>query len=322
MHLFGIITFHKVGRPAAASEKLLQFFMLDAGQHGRVANLVAIEVQDRQHGSVGNWVEQLVGLPGGRQGARFRFAVADDAGDDQIGIVERRTEGMAERVPQLAAFVNRTRRRRRNMAGNPAGKRELLEQLFQPGFVLRDVRINFTPGAFEVDIAHNCRAAVTGTGDVEHVQVILLDDPVQMHIDEVLARRRAPVSDHQRLHVRQLQRLLQQRIVVEINLADREIVGGTPIGVDLAKQLGRKWTVSVEWFQPVVVSLEYRVPLGRLTWFVPLGRLDSVLLMRLLSFCEMMLRENKKADANEHQRCSNASAYSVTGRPALGGITL
>jgi hypothetical protein len=63
---------------------------------------------------------------------RFRFTIADDAGDDQIGIVERRPEGMAERVPQLATFVNRPRRRRRNMAGNPAGKRELLEQLFSP----------------------------------------------------------------------------------------------------------------------------------------------------------------------------------------------
>jgi hypothetical protein len=82
------------------------------------------------------------------------------------------------------------------MAGNPAGKRELLEQHFQPGFVLRDVRINLAVGAFEISIAHQRWTAMTGTGDVEHVQVILLDDPVQMHIDEVLAWGRAPVSDH------------------------------------------------------------------------------------------------------------------------------
>src|ERR1035441_5776183 len=47
---------------------------------------------------------------------------------------------------------------------------------------------------FEVSIAHQRRAAMTGTGDVEHIQVKLLDHPVQMHIDEVLARRRAPMS--------------------------------------------------------------------------------------------------------------------------------
>ena len=32
MHRFRIITFHEVGRPAAALEKLLQFLMLDPGR--------------------------------------------------------------------------------------------------------------------------------------------------------------------------------------------------------------------------------------------------------------------------------------------------
>ena len=90
--------------------------MFDTGQDGRVADLIPIEVEDRQHGSVGNWVEQLVGLPCGRQGARFRFAVSDHAGDDQIRIIERGPEGMAERIAQFAAFANRTRCRWRHMA--------------------------------------------------------------------------------------------------------------------------------------------------------------------------------------------------------------
>ena len=233
MHLFRLVAFHKVGRPAAAAQELLQFLMLDAGQDGRIADLVSIEVQDRQHGSVGNGIEELVGLPRGRQRACFRFAVAHNAGDDHTGIVERRPESMADRVTQFAAFVNRPRRGGRNMAGNPAGERELREQLLEPGFVLGDVRIDLAPGAFQVHVSHNRRAAMTGAGDVEHVQVVLFDRPVQMHIDEVLARRRAPVSHHQRLHVRQLQRLLQQRVVVKIDLADRQIVGGAPVGVHL-----------------------------------------------------------------------------------------
>ena len=44
MHFFRLITFHKVGCPTAASVELLQFLMLDAGQDGRVADLVTIEV--------------------------------------------------------------------------------------------------------------------------------------------------------------------------------------------------------------------------------------------------------------------------------------
>ena len=251
MHRGRVVAFHEVGRPAAASEKLLQFLVLDAGQHGRVADLVAVEVQDRQHGAIGHRIEKLVGLPGCRQGACFRLTIADDAGDDQIGIVEHRPEGMAERIPKLATFVNRSRRGRRNMAGNSAGKRKLLEQLFEPSLVLADVGINLAPGPFEVNVAHDRGAAVAGTGDVEHIEVILFDDPIQMHIDEVLTRRGAPVSDHQRLHVRQLQRLSQQGVVIEIDLADGQVISGPPIGIDLAELIWGKWLAGIEWFQSI-----------------------------------------------------------------------
>ena len=66
-----------------AAEQLLQFLMLDPGQDGRVGNLVAVEMQDRQHGAVGGRIEKLVGMPGGGQRPGLRLAVADDAGDDE-----------------------------------------------------------------------------------------------------------------------------------------------------------------------------------------------------------------------------------------------
>jgi hypothetical protein len=75
---------------------------------------------------------------------------------------------------------------------------------------------------------------MSGTGDVEHVEVASLDDAVQVNVDEVLAGRRAPVPHHQRLHMRERQRLAQQRVVVEIDLADRQIIGRPPVGVDQA----------------------------------------------------------------------------------------
>ena len=66
MHLFRLIALHKVWRPAAASQKLFQLFMLDPGQDSWITDFVSIEVQYRQHGSVGNRVKKLVGLPRGR----------------------------------------------------------------------------------------------------------------------------------------------------------------------------------------------------------------------------------------------------------------
>ncbi len=95
MHQVGLVTLDEVGRPPVAAEQLFQFLMLDAGQDGRVGNLVAVQVQDRQHRPVGGRIEKLVGMPGRGKRSRFRLAVADDAGDDQIGIVDTppRTNG-------------------------------------------------------------------------------------------------------------------------------------------------------------------------------------------------------------------------------------
>ena len=154
----------------------------------------------------------------------------------EIGIVEHRPERMAERIAELAALVDRARALRRGVAGNAAGKRELQEELLQPGLILADVGIDLAVRAFEIGVAHDRRAAVPGAGDVDHVEVVLLDDPVQVHVDEVLPGRRAPVSEQHVLHIRERQRPLQQRIVVEIDLADREIVGGAPVGVHLVEQ--------------------------------------------------------------------------------------
>ncbi len=169
MHRRWIVALDEVGRPTAAAQELLQLLVLDAGQHGRVADLVAVQMQDRQNGTVSYWIEQLVGLPCGRQGASFRLTVADDAGDNQFRIVERGAKGMAQGVAQFAAFVDRPRRGRCNVAGNAARERKLLEQTFESGFIQGDVRINLAPGAFEIHIAHDRRAAMTGTGNVDHV---------------------------------------------------------------------------------------------------------------------------------------------------------
>ena len=168
--------------------------MLDAGKHRRVADLVAIEVQDGQHGSVADRVEELVGLPRRGQRPRFSLAIADDAGDVEIGIIEDCPEGMAERVPQLAAFVDRTWAFRRGMAGNAAGKRKLQKQFSEPGLILTDIRVDLAVGTFEIGVAYDGRPAVPRAGDVDHVEVVFLDDPVQMHVDEVLAGGRSPAS--------------------------------------------------------------------------------------------------------------------------------
>ena len=144
-------------------------------------------------------------MPGRGQWPRFGLAIAYHAGDNQIGIVEYRAEGMAERIAQFTTLMDRSGTFRRGMAGYATGKRKLQKQLPQSGLVLADVGIDFTVRAFKIGIGDHGRAAVTRAGHVNHVEVVFFDDPVQMRINKILARGRAPMAQQHMFDIRKLE---------------------------------------------------------------------------------------------------------------------
>ncbi len=73
-------------------------------------------MQDRQDRAVVFRADELVELPGGGHRARLGLAVAHHAGDDQLGIIQHRSQRVGEAVAQLAAFVDGTRRLRGHVA--------------------------------------------------------------------------------------------------------------------------------------------------------------------------------------------------------------
>ena len=79
-------------------------------------------------------------------------------------------------------------------------------------------------------------------------RVILLDDAIQMNVDEILAGRRSPVAQEPGLDVLELQGFVQQRVVEQIDLADRQVIGGPPVGVHLAEELWIKRRVHGRYF--------------------------------------------------------------------------
>ena len=83
-------------------------------------------------------IEKLVRVPAGRERSGFRFAITDDAGDEQIGIVERRAKGVRQRVAQFPTLVNRAGRLRRDVAWNAPGERELREEALDRKSVCRE----------------------------------------------------------------------------------------------------------------------------------------------------------------------------------------
>src|SRR6266581_6674831 len=69
---------------------------------------------------------------------------------------------------------------------------------------------------------------MAGADDVDGVEVALLDDPVGVRVDEVEAGGRAPVAQQPRLDVFELQWSIEQRVVEQIDLPDRQVVGRPP----------------------------------------------------------------------------------------------
>ncbi len=172
---------------AVTAQEVVQLGLGQPGEHRGIGDLVAVEVQDRQDRSVVDGVEELVGVPGGRQRSRLRLAVADDAGDHQAGVVEGGAVGVRERVAQFAALVDGAGRLGGDVAGHTAGEGELLEQ---PGHARRvpgDVRIGLGVGAFQPGVGQHGGPAVTGAPDAEGVQVACLDHPVEVGVDQVEA---------------------------------------------------------------------------------------------------------------------------------------
>ena len=114
--------------PVAAHERC-ELLLRDPREHRRVRDLVAVQVQDRQHAAVRLRIHELVRVPARRERPGLRLAVADDAGDEQPRVVEGGAVRVRERVAELAALVDRAGRLGRRVARDPARERELAEEL-------------------------------------------------------------------------------------------------------------------------------------------------------------------------------------------------
>ena len=100
-------------------------------------------------------------------------------GHEQIRVVERGAVGMAERVPELAALVDRARRLGRHVARDAARERELPEELLHPAAVLAHRRPVLRVRALEPGARAHRRAAVARAGDEQGIDVVRADEPVR-----------------------------------------------------------------------------------------------------------------------------------------------
>src|SRR6516225_6980838 len=107
-------------------------------------------MQDWQDHAVGRRVQELVGMPARGEGPCFGLAIADNAGDDEVGVVVGGAVRVRDSVPQLSALVYGAWRFRSHMTRNAARERKLLEKALHALFVRGDIRINLAVGTLEV----------------------------------------------------------------------------------------------------------------------------------------------------------------------------
>lgn len=218
---------------AVAAQQRVEFTLGDPGQHRRVRDLVAVQVEDRQNGAVVDRVEELVRMPGRGQRPRLRLTVADHAGDQQPGVVEGGPVGVGQGVPQLAALVDGAGRLRCHMARYAAGEGELPEQRGHARSVPRDAGVGLGVRALKPGVGEDRGSAVARTPDAQGIEGPLLDRVVQVGAYEVEAGGGAPVAEEPGLDVLRTQGFGQQRVVHEVDLAHCQVVGGAPVGVEL-----------------------------------------------------------------------------------------
>ena len=226
-----ITAFHKQGLPAVAPQQQLQFLMGDPGQQGWISDLVAVEVQHRQHGTVHLGIEELVDVPGGCQGTRFRFAIAHAGQGDHLRIVKHRSAGVGEHVAQFPSLMNGARGFWGAVGSDVAREGKLFEETPHPLRILALVWVDLAVGAIEIGGAQHSGGAMARPGEVDHVEVVVPDYPVGVGPDEGLARARPPMAQQPVLHMFRTQGFLKQGVVPQVDHAHRQVVGSPPPGI-------------------------------------------------------------------------------------------
>ena len=233
VHVHRLVAFDETRLVTVPSEQARDLVVAAPAEHRGAGDLVAVEVQDGQDRAVPRRIQEMDPLPGPLERPRLRLAVADHGGDEQIRVVERCPECVDEHVAQLAAFVDRARRRHAHVARHAPRRRELPKESPQAVGVLRDARVDLRIRPFQVHVGQDRGPAVAGAGEVDHIGVGLSDQPIQVEVDEAEPGRRAPVPEQARLDVLGPERLAQERIVLKVDLADRQVVRGAPVGVEV-----------------------------------------------------------------------------------------
>jgi hypothetical protein len=150
---------------------------------------------------VGRRVEKLVAVPRPGRGSGFRLAIPDDAGDDQVRVVQGRAERRRQGVAQLPPLVNYAGVSRIEMARKGIGPGKRFQEPRKARPVEGQVREIFGEGSLQVHVGQVGRRPVPRPRDEQDVGVRVEDEPVEMGVHQIDPRRRPPMTQETVLDV-------------------------------------------------------------------------------------------------------------------------
>jgi hypothetical protein len=89
---------------------------------------------------------------------------------------------------------------------------------------------------------------VPGTCDIDDIRIMLFDQAIEMDIDEVLPRRSSPVPEQSWFDLLRSERLSQQGVFEEVDLADAQVIRGSPVAIHLVEHFWREWALGSRGF--------------------------------------------------------------------------
>ena len=152
MDICRIVSLDEIRFVTHSFKVLLKFFSRNAGQKAGVRNFVPIQMQDRQHAPVTSRIKEFIAVPSRSKRSRLGLAVANNARNDQVRIIECSAISVTQCIPKLTSFVDTARCFRSHMTGDATGETELLEQPFHAVRVPADVGIDLAVGPFQIGV--------------------------------------------------------------------------------------------------------------------------------------------------------------------------
>src|SRR5271166_3441524 len=72
MHLLRLVPLDEIGLPAIAGEKIGKFLIVHAGEHGWIRDFPAVEMENRQNGTVARGIQKFIDMPARSQRSSLR----------------------------------------------------------------------------------------------------------------------------------------------------------------------------------------------------------------------------------------------------------